>query len=429
MLSDIQFNEGEVLKLLLKLDTNKAIGPDKLSPHFLKMFAHELSPSLSALFQKSLDNGSVPSDWLRANVIPIHKNNCRDNVENYRPVSLLSIVSKICERYIHNIIYPHVISQFSNNQHGFLKGRSTCSQLLNYVDSISNILDNSGQIYIIYLDFSKAFDSVCHPLLLHKLESFGITGNLLSWFSSYLLNRVQRVVVNGGTSDWLPVHSGVPQGSILGPLLFCMFIDDMPQVTRSCETLLYADDTKCFKYVDSLSDCIDLQTDLEQLYLWGCKWKLNFNAKKCKVLTITRKKTPIHYYYNMNGQVLEHVSSIKDLGVTIDSELKWSMHIDNIVSKANRMSHLVLRSLGHNAPVTVKKQLYVSLVRSNLEYCSQIWSGTTKQNVIKLERVQRSATRYILSYPVNKNYTARLNELNLLPLSYRREMQDIIFFL
>jgi hypothetical protein len=220
----------------------------------------------------------------------------------------------------------------------------------------------------------------------------------------------------------------VPQGSILGPLLFCLFIDDMSEVTNSCSSLLYADDTKCFKRIDSIDDCLELQSDLENLQEWGRKWNLNFNAKKCKVLTVTRKQNPVCFNYNLNCHVLEKVSCIKDLGIKIDSELKWSNHINYIVSKANRMLHLVKRSVGYSAPPAVKKQLYLSLVRSNIEYCSQVWSGTTRQNIIKLERVQRSASRYILGYPDGFNYKSRLSKLNLLPLSYRREMQDIVYF-
>ena len=426
--SKLDINEHEVLQILLGLDTNKAVGPDKLSPYFLKTFAEELHSSLCNIFRKSLDSGRIPSDWLKANVIPIHKSNNKENVENYRPVSLLCIVSKICERIIHNKIYPYIFSQLSNTQHGFIKGRSTCSQMLNFIHEIGNSLDNSEQTDIIYLDFSKAFDSVSHACLLHKLELFGISGELLMWFKSYLSNRFQRVVVNGGTSEWLPVHSGVPQGSILGPLLFCIFIDDMPRVSNSSKILLYADDTKCYKNINSVGDCLDLQADLELLHEWSCKWQMKFNAKKCKVLTVTRRKYPVNFHYNLNGQILEKVTNIRDLGVIVDSDLSWTKHVTSIVAKANQISYLVKRSVGYNAPVNVKKQLYLSLVRSNTEYCSQVWGGINKQECVLLENVQRSATRYILGYPTDKNYNERLSELVILPLSYRREMNDLILF-
>ena len=426
--SNLEFSDDEVLKILLGLDTNKAIGPDKLSPYFLKSFAVEINSSLCYIFRMSFDSGIIPNDWLRANVIPIHKSSNKENVENYRPVSLLSIVSKICERIIHNKIYPYIFSQLSNKQHGFIKGRSTCSQMLNFVHEIGNSLDNSGQTDTIYLDFSKAFDTVSHSYLLQKLKLFGLSDGLLKWFHSYLSNRFQRVVVNGGTSDWLPVHSGVPQGSILGPLLFCIFIDDMPRVIRSSNLLLYADDTKCYKNINSIGDCFDLQADLDLLLEWSCKWNMKFNAKKCKVFTVTRQNNPVNFHYNLNGQVLERVTNIRDLGIILDSDLTWSTHVTSIVKKANQMSYLVKRSVGHSAPIPVKKQLYLSLVRSNVEYCSQVWGGISKQENVMLEKVQRTATKYILGYPSDKNYNARLGELDMIPLSYRREINDLVFF-
>ena len=428
ILSDIHINDDDVLKILLELDVNKAMGPDKISPILLKYFAQEITPSLSSMIRMSLENGTVPNDWLKANVVPIHKSGSKECVENYRPISLLSIVSKICERCIHNHMYSHVISQLNNNQYGFLKGKSTCSQMLNFTDELGKSLDCSSQTDVIYLDFSKAFDSVSHNYLLYKLKLFGIAGNLLKWLESYLLNRFQRVVVAGGTSDWLPVNSGVPQGSILGPLLFCIFVDDMSQVVKSSKILLYADDTKCYSKIDSVADCINLQNDLDLLYNWSCKWNLKFNAKKCKILSICRSKNPVHFYYNINGQILEKVQNIRDLGVIVDSDLKWSNHISNIVAKANQMSYLVKRTVGYTAPINVKKQLFISMVRSNIEYCSQVWGGANRNDIIKLERIQRSATKYILGYPDNMNYNERLCELNLTPLSYRREMSDLIFF-
>jgi hypothetical protein len=268
---------------------------------------------------------------------------------------------------------------------------------------------------------------VSHPLLLYKLQELGIKGNLLKWFRSYINNRYQRVVVNGGTSKWLPVISGVPQGSILGPLLFTIFINDIPTVTQYSKVLLYADDTKCYNCITSVTDCLNLQSDLDLLYDWSVKWKLKFNAAKCKVLTVSRSKAPTNFYYNLNGYVLQRVNNIKDLGVTVSHDLNWSTHIDNIVSTANKVSGLIKRTLGYNATSEVKKQLYLSMVRSNVEYCSQIWSGTSRFNVVKIERIQRSATRYIMNYP-NIDYGQRLQSLNILPLCYRREVLDATFF-
>ena len=340
---------------------------------------------------------------------------------------MLSIVSKIAERCMFNHIYPQLVNFLSTSQHGFTSGKSTTTQLVEFIEEVGRKLDHSDQTDIIYLDFSKAFDSVSHSLLLHKLHKLGISGILLKWFESYLRERYQRVVVNGGTSKWLPVDSGVPQGSILGPLLFNIFINDMSKVPKHSNIVLYADDTKCYKGIATIDDCLDLQSDLDLLYEWSVKWKLNFNATKCKILSVNRSKNPVSFYYNLNGHVLERVNDIKDLGVTVTQDLNWSTHIENILCKANKVSGLIKRTLGHNATQEAKKQLYLSMVRSNVEYCSQIWSGTYRSNVIKIEQLQRSATRYILDYQ-DLDYKERLQTLHILPLTYRREVLDVTFF-
>jgi hypothetical protein len=392
----------------------------------LKTFAYELKSSLSLIINLSLQSGNVPEQWKLANVIPVHKANSKENVKNYRPISLLSVVSKVAERCIYNHIYPQVAGLINESQHGFTNGKSTTTQLLEFIDNIGRTLDCSGQTDIIYLDFSKAFDSVSHNLLIHKLKELGMSSRMLNWFNSYLRNRYQRVVVNGGTSKWLPVKSGVPQGSILGPLLFNIFISDMSYVPKHSNIVFYADDTKCFKRITNFNDCLALQSDLDLLCEWSVKWKLNFNALKCKLLSVTRNKNPVSFYYNMNGHILERVNNIKDLGVTVTDDLNWSTHIETILGKANKVSGLIKRTVGFNASCEAKKRLYMSMVRSNVEYCSQIWSGTSRSNVIKIERIQRSATRFILNYP-NSDYKERLQTLNIMPLSYRREILDITF--
>ena len=422
----IQLTEQEVLKILEKLDIKKAKGPDNISPIILKDCRLELCKPLCKLFNMSLSKGYVPEDWRKANVVPIYKSGDRQSVTNYRPVSLLSIISKVLERCIYNRLSPLI--SLNNMQHGFVRGKSTCTQLSEFVHHVGKSLDLSGQTDILYLDFAKAFDTVPHKLLLHKLRVFyGIGGPLLKWFSSYLSNRSQSVVLQGGQSSWLPVTSGVQQGSILGPLLFLLYINDIPtQVTHS-QIALFADDTKIYMPVNDDNDCVKLQNDLNALMSWSRKWKMKFNVSKCKILTVTQRKSPIIFNYCMDNIKLLRCANIKDIGVTLDNKLNWSTHIESIVSKANKVMGVIKRTVGYSAPVTVKKQLYISLVRSKLEYCSQIWSGTTIQNIQLIERAQRSATKYILQRP-ELNYHERLRELNMLPLTYRREYLDMCMF-
>ena len=198
-----------------------------------------------------------------------------------------------------------------------------------------------------YLDFSKAFDSVNHTLLIHKLQFFGINGNLLSWFNSYLNNRIQRIVLDGHTPEWLPVLSGVPQGSILGSLLFILFISDMPLSCISSKTGLFADDAKVYKTIEHILDCTLLQADLNRLYEWSVTLKMNFNHLKCKILTVSRRKATVYFNYMLNDNSLEHAISFKDLGVLVSSDLSWKEPIHNVVSKCNRVNCMIKRVVGY----------------------------------------------------------------------------------
>ena len=249
----------------------------------------------------------------------------------------------------------------------------------------------------------------------------------MSWFKSYLTGRYQRVVLDGVSSNWRKVTSGVPQGSILGPFLFLLYINDLPNVLSHSTPLLFADDTKVYRKIKSVCDCVLLQEDINALYNWCSQWKLEFNVSKCKVLRVTKNLNPINFNYFINGCKLETVSEFKDLGIIVKNDLSWNNNTKSITSKAIRMLGLIKRTIGYRAPQNVKLQLYLSLVRSNLEYCTQSWNGLTKQNRIKIERVQRVATRYILNYP-DMSYTERLLKLNILPLSFRRDILDLKFF-
>jgi hypothetical protein len=427
LLGRIEVTEDDVLEILKNLDVSKAIGPDGISPRVLKECAHQIVSPLCHIFNMSLRTGILPGDWLKANVVPVFKKSDKQQVENYRPVSLLCVCGKVMERAIFNTVFPVIKKQLYHLQHGFVKGRSTTTQLLTVFHEISSVLDNAGQVDMIYLDFSKAFDSVSHKLLVHKLQSFGIHSDLLNWFSAYLSGREQRVVVEGIQSDWLPVISGVPQGSILGPLLFLLYINDMPSVAQHTSLALFADDSKCYKKISHISDCVQLQNDIDALFEWSQKWDLKFHPSKCQIICVTRKRNVIEFDYKMNGVTLERINSIKDLGIDISSTLVWDDHVNRVVAKCNKKLGMIKRAIGFTAPPNVSKTLYAALIRSDLEYGSSVWSGTSKHNIEVLERVQRRATKFILGYP-NLDYRDRLSELSLLPLTYRREISDLNCF-
>ena len=279
----------------------------------------------------------------------------------------------------------------------------------------------------VYLDFSKAFDSVNHSKLIEKLGYAGIGGTLLAWFNNYLEGRLQRVVINGAHSDLLPVTSGVPQGSILGPLLFVIFINDMPScVSPVTRIALFADDAKLYRTISSTDDQVALQNDLNALNNWSKTWDIDFNAKKCVVLQVkTRKRHHVASVdYKLGDHNLLSVASQNDLGIIVTNNLNWKMHINQMICKANRILGLIRHTCNDVKDPLTRKILYLAHVRPILEYGSEIWNPSTKGLITAIERVQRRATRFILQS--SAPYEERLKELNLSSLEDRRKFKDNI---
>jgi hypothetical protein len=285
----------------------------------------------------------------------------------------------------HNILYPL--------QHGFRKERSCETQLIEFIDDVTSNIEKSVQTDILIMDFSKAFDKVSHNLLTHKLSHYGIKGNANRWIKSFLTSRTQAVVVEGEKSDYVPVRSGVPQGSVLGPSLFLFYINDIP-IGINSTVRLFADDTIAYLAIKSNSDCKTLQKDLDKLSTWEQKWKMAFHPDKCNVLSITRNKNPIKYEYTLHGQILKHTDKAKYLGITLQSNLKWESHIGDICNKANRTLGFLRRNLNITSS-SIKEQAYKSLVRPTLEYACSVWDPYIKEDISSLEKVQRRAARYV----------------------------------
>jgi hypothetical protein len=426
-LGHITVTEHEVLTIIKGLSTNKAMGADGLGPIFYKNCASAIVPSLTLLFNLSLLSGIIPTEWKTANIVPIHKKGSKDNIKNYRPISLLCTVGKILEKVVHNHVYSIIKEDIFINQHGFMSGKSTCTQLVEFYNKIHQNFDNNIQTDVIYLDLSKAFDHVPHKLLLFKLSKIGINNNLLNWFSNYLSHRKQRVVIEGHNSNLVSVLSGVPQGSILGPLLFTIYINDMATyLTDSPENLfLYADDSKLLSPINSLNDCLLLQQKLNNLLTWSDQWGMTFNPTKCFVMSFARKMKII-YNYCINNTVLLRTSSCTDLGLIISDNLRWDNHIKYIVGKAGQRLGLVKRCVGYDCSIQVKLTCYTSLIRPILEYGSVIWSCHTKKLLVQVESIQRRSLKYVLN-DYSNDYYFRLRNCNLLPLSYRREYLDLVF--
>jgi hypothetical protein len=418
----------EVYKVLNKLDHNKAYGPDGLPTIVYKRCASVLAPSLTILFNLSLDQGILPRQWKQADIVPVFKKGDSCNVTNYRPISLLCIASKVLERCIHHHVFNITKGLISEYQHGFCNQKSTNTQLLLFYDKIHNYMDKGIQTDVAFLDLSKAFDSVPHSLLLSKVLSFGFCGKLYSWLTNYLENRTQKVLVEGYHSRSQHVLSGVPQGSILGPLLFNFYINDMVSCNQEfCDTYLYADDSKLCKPIFSLDDCAQLQSCLDNIQTWSTVWGMNFNVNKCKIMSFTRARNPFSNQYTMNGKPIEYVTEFIDLGVTVCNNLKWDKHITSMTKKANKRLGCIKRTLGVNVNTAVKRCAYTSMVRPLIEFSSLIWSNCDKKCINVLESVQRRASKYILN-EYTDDYKSRLLTCDILPLTYRREIMDCVFF-
>ena len=422
-LDSMEVTENDVLRTIEKIKVNKTPGPDKISPRILKEVKDQISKPLSIIFNKSLQLGKVPSDWKCANVTPIFKKGDKSQPGNYRPISLTSIVCKLMETIIRDNMVKFLEDNaiLNNSQHGFRNKRSCLTNLLDFFYYIFNVYDESKSVDVVYLDFQKAFDKVPHKRLLKKLQTHGITGNLRNWLEDWLSERKQRVVLNGVSSRWLKVKSGVPQGSVLGPILFLIYVNDMDDGI-TCKISKFADDTKIASRVTTTHEKESLQSDLDRLVSWADEWQMKFNVEKCKVLHIGSNNN--HAQYLMNGHQLSIVKKEKDLGITISSDLKPSQHCSEAFKTANKLVGFIGRAFENKSEKVILK-LYNSLVRPHLEYCVQFWSPYYRKDIDKLERVQRRITKMIPRLR-NLPYEERLTELNLFNLSKRRMRGDLI---
>ena len=311
----------------------------------------------------------------------------------------------------------------SKKQFGFLHGRSTVLQLLKVLGDWAEILDTSShKIDAIYMDFQKAFDKVPHRRLLNKINGYGLEGETHDWVKAFLHNRSHRVCVNGQVSNSAAVTSGIPQGSVLGPVLFVLYINDLPDVVEN-EVYLFADDTKIYSQINNVTDAQSLQSDLSKLHDWSEKWLLMFHPEKCKVLHLGNKGDQ-PFKYKLDDVELEETTCEKDLGVNIDNKLSFSEHIDEKVNKANTIMGIVRRSFRH-LDIDTFKTLYKAIVRPHLEYAVSVWNPHLRKHIRKIERVQRRATKQIPELK-NLSYKERLTALKLPTLVYRRMRGDMI---
>lgn len=428
-LENIVFSRDDVLKKLKNLDPSKSCGPDGLHPRLLKELAEELADPIAELFTISFAEGKLPHQWKDANVTPLFKKGDKSEAGNYRPVSLTSILCKIMEAIVRDSIVEHMEANgcVSKCQHGFLAKRSCVSNLLSVLDKWTEFLDEGTPVDVIYLDFAKAFDSVPHERLLVKLESYGITSHVAAWVRDFLTGRRQRVRINDCFSNWSSVTSGVPQGSVLGPVLFVLYINDLPEVVKSlCE--MYADDTKVFSPVLTDEQRKKLQGDLDSLVEWADKWQLRFNADKCKVLHLGYGNPEFEYDMKRHASdervTLGATEVEKDLGVQVDKDLKFATHIESQVNKANKILGLIRRSYQFLDAQSMKL-LFSALVRPHLECANTIWFPKFEKDKKLIEGVLQRATR-LIPHLKSLDYEERLKRLDIPSMKYRRDRGDMI---
>ena len=413
----LKVTEKQVLKKIEKMKINKSPGPDNFYPRILKNVKNNIAKHLTTMFNLSLQQGTMPQDWKDANVTPIFKKGSKKHTNNYRPISLTSVVCKLLESLIKDNIVTFLEKHnlIKSTQHGFIKNKSCLTNLIEFYNKLFHQHDTTKSLDILYLDFQKAFDKVPHDKLMLKVKSLGITGNIGEWIEDWLKNRKQRVVINGQSSDWITVTSGVPQGSVLGPLLFIIYINDI-DVGLSNYISKFADDTKIGKPVISEADRISLQQDLDKICKWSEDWSMPFNVDKCQLLQIGSLNKS--FQYNMDGRQVKNAPYVKDLGVIVSKNLKFSQQCIEAAKKANKILGFINRNFTYKSKDIILP-LYKSMVRPHLEHAVQFWDPHLNKDINKLEQIQKRATKLIPNLR-NKTYDERLRELNLFSLVKRR---------
>lgn len=411
-----------------RLPSNSSPGPDGISTKLLKLTKHISGPLLCRLFQYSLDTGKLPKDWKTAHVIPVFKSGNKNSLHNYRPISLTCVSCKLLEHIIASQIMQYLVNSklIFSNQHGFQRGRSCESQLFELVTDLHHSVHSTHPIDAIFIDFAKAFDRVPHFRLIHKLNAMNLSPGVIDWIKDFLSDRSQSVIINKNASAPVSVKSGVPQGSVLGPILFLMYINDL-HFNIASSIRLFADDCVIYRPIKSPRDHIILQDDLNVISDWCTTWLMQINTDKTKAQTFTKRRRVVLHTYFIGNDAIEHVSSIKYLGVHLSSDLTWNTHIEHIINKAARTLGFLKRTL-YQANEKTKLLAYTTLVRSQLEYASIIWHPHQAYLANSIESLQSKAARFIAhdySYPTSVNSIKQ--RFNLLPLETRRRNARLSF--
>ena len=427
-IESVYFERHEIITVINKLKSNSSSGPDGFAPVLYKSLKYQLANPLAMMFSLILQFGSIPDEWKMAIVSPIFKKGSSSDPNNYRPISLTCVCCKIFESILKNHIlqFLEVNSIVTKSQHGFLMKHSTTTNLLESLNDWSKSLEQKQSVKVLFVDFEKAFDKVSIPKLIHKLESIGITGMLLKCIISFLTNRLQSVKIADVQSSYKQLVSGVPQGSVLGPFLFLLFINDLPDVFNdTIVSKLFADDLKVYDTVKVASDNDKLQVALNRIIEWSNSWQLSLSVSKCGSLLIVGNTKPTENKNLFIGEnkLNDHKTS-KDLGVLIDSRLCFSEHIDSVVAKANQRIFLLFKAF-RNRDLKLMIFAFKVYIIPILEYCSPIWSPYRLSDIDRIENVQRSFTKKLNGLK-DLSYSERLVACDLPTLELRRLRTDLL---
>ncbi|MCG7876809.1 MAG: reverse transcriptase family protein [Candidatus Thiodiazotropha endolucinida] len=394
----------------------------------LKPVAKEISIPLSILFNRSFREGKLSETWKHSNVIPLPKKGDNSEPSNFRPVSLLSGIGKLQERIVFKNMHNFLIENnlIYKYQSGFLPGHSTTFQLIDIFHHICQAIDNNQYSCMVFCDVSKAFDRVWHKGLVFKLRQYGFDGDLLNWLSDYLSDRKQRVVIKSCMSDFKSIKAGVPQGSVLGPLLFLLYVNDISESLLSL-TRLFADDSSLFYSASSIADIEGIVNhDLHILVAWAKQWLVKFNPLKTEAMLFTLKRFENFPRLMFNDTEIKFVDNHKHLGLTLSSNCKWHSHIDNILNSAAKVVG-IMRKLKFTLNRLALNQIYNSYVLPILEYSSLVWDGCTDQDANALEKLQNEAARIVTGLTRSVSLERLYKECGWVSLSERRKKQKLYF--
>jgi len=422
-----------VNKYLKNLKFDNFPGPDGVPSSVLIKCSDSLSKPIALLFNKSISLGFFPELWKFSYIIPTFKKGKKNLITNYRPIAKLSCLPKLFELIVYDKIYDFCEPLLIDNQHGFVKNKSTTTNLIEACSEYLNNIESGYQTDTIFTDLSKAFEVLPHSIILLKLKKLGFPSYFLKWVESYLCNRSYSVLFRNSISDKFFANSGVPQGSHLGPLLFILSINDVIKIIKYSKLLIFADDMKIFKKIVSFNDCVLLQFDLNSFYIWCLKNNLLLNIDKCGLVRFFHCKNPILYCYKFSDSIINYLKSIRDLGVIFDENLNFFEHFDFILNKASSMLGFLKRFSGNFKDPYTLKLLFMSLVRPHLEYASQVWNPFYNIHSTRIECIQKKFLRFCFrkfnwSDPWRlPSYTNRLKLIKLPSLQDRRIIADIKF--